>query len=46
MSQYFLKPKSLGAIVKVDLDLTNYATKSDFKNVTAIDTSTLAKKVD
>ena len=27
MSEYFPKPKSLGANVKVELDLSNYATK-------------------
>ena len=30
MSKYFPKPKSLGANVKVELDLSNYATKADF----------------
>ena len=29
MSECFPKPKSLGANVKVDLDLSNYATKAD-----------------
>ena len=29
MSEYFPKPKSLGAHVKVELDLSNYATKAD-----------------
>ena len=33
MSQHFLKPKSLGANVKVELDLSSYATKSDFKKM-------------
>ena len=27
MSEYFPKPNSLGANVKVELDLSNYATK-------------------
>ena len=27
MSEYFIKPKSLGANVKVELDFFNYATK-------------------
>ena len=31
MSKYFSKPKSLGANVKVELDLSNYATKADLK---------------
>ena len=29
MTEYFLKPKSLGANVKVKLDLSYYATKTD-----------------
>ena len=28
MSEYFLKPKALGANLKVELDLSNYATKN------------------
>ena len=43
---FFPKLKSLGANVKVELDLSNYATKTDLKNVTCIDTSKLAKKID
>ena len=39
MSEYFLEPKSLGGRLKVELDLSNYATKRDLKNVTEIDTS-------
>ena len=34
-----LEPKSLGGRLKVELDLSNYATKRDLKNVTEIDTS-------
>ena len=30
MNEYFPKPKSLGRNVKVELDLSNYATKADF----------------
>ena len=44
MSEYFPKPNSLGANVKVELDLSNYATKADFKNATGVDTSDFAKK--
>ena len=44
MSEYFPKPKSLIANVKVELHLSNYATKADFKNATGIDTSDFAKK--
>ena len=46
MSEYFLKPKSLGANVKVELDLSNYPTKIDLKNETGVDTSSFAKKTD
>ena len=46
MSEYFPEPKSLGGKVKVELDLSNYATKTDLKNATGIDTSSFAKKVD
>ena len=35
-----------GNKVKVDLDLSNYATKSDFKNITGADTLQIAKKDD
>ena len=46
MSVYFPKPKSLGGSVKVELDLSNYATKSNLKNPTGVDTSKFAKKFD
>ena len=46
MSEYFPKPKSLGADVKVELDLSNYATKVDLKNVTDVDISDFVKKTD
>ena len=45
MSEYFPEPKSLGKM-KVELDLCNYAIKTDLKNVTGIDASSFAKKVD
>ena len=32
--------------MKVELDLSNYAIKTDSKNATGIDTSSFAKKVD
>ena len=44
MREYFPEPKSLGK-VKVELDLSNYATKTDFKNKAGIDTSSFGKKV-
>ena len=31
MNEYFPKPRLLGGSMKVKLDLTIYATKSDFK---------------
>ena len=46
MSEYFPKPKFSGRRVKVELDLSNYATKSVLKNATGVDTSKFAKKVD
>ena len=42
MSEYFLKPKSLQTNVIVELDLPNYATKTDFKNAVGVDTSSSA----
>ena len=32
--------------IEVELDLANYATRSDLKNATSIETSQFAKKVD
>ena len=46
MSQYFPEPNSLRSNVKVELDLSNYATKADLKNATGVDTSKFAKKID
>ena len=46
MSEYFPEPKSSGKTVKVELDLSNHATKSDLKNATGVDTSKFAKNVD
>ena len=46
MSEYFPEPKSLGGRVKVELNLSNYATKADLKNATGVDASSFAKKVD
>ena len=42
----FQKPNYLGASVKVELDLSNYAAKTDFKNATGVDTPDFAKKTD
>ena len=46
MSDYFPEPTSSGEKVKVELNLCNYATKADLKNVTGVDTSKFSKKVD
>ena len=45
MSQYFPKPlRSLGGNINVKVDLSNYTTKTDFKNVTHVNTSSFALK--
>ena len=46
MSEYFTKPKSLGANVTVELYLSNYTTKGDLKNATGVDTSDFGKSTD
>ena len=43
MSYYSLY-KSSSSNIKVDLDLTNYATKTDLKNITHTDVSSFASK--
>ena len=43
MSQYFPKPfRSFGGNINVKVDLSNYLTKTDLKNVTHIDFSSFA----
>ena len=45
MSQYFTKSyKALGGDISVKVDLSNYATKADIKNVSHVDTSSFALK--
>ena len=47
MSQYFPKPyRKFQGNINVTVDLANYATKSDIKNATRVDTSKLAAKSD
>ena len=47
MNQYFPKPYDLfRGDINVKVDLSNYATKTDLKNATGIDTSKLAAKSD
>ena len=45
MSQYIPKPfKSFGKNINIKVDLSNYATKVDLRNVTHVDTSGFALK--
>ena len=45
MSQYFPKPYELfGGDINVKVDLSNYATKTDVKNISHVDTSSFALK--
>ena len=45
MSQYFLKPfRSFRRNINVKVDLSNYTTKSDIKNISHVDTSSFALK--
>ena len=45
MSQYFPKPyEPFVGDINVKVDLSNYATKSDIKNITHVDTSSFALK--
>ena len=45
MSQYFLKTyEAFGGDINVKVDLSNYAPKSDIKNISHVDTSSFALK--
>ena len=44
MSQYFPPYRSHGDDIKVELDLSNYAIKTDLKNVTHVDVRSFASK--
>ena len=44
MSQYFPPYRSSTGNVKVQLDLTNYSTKDDVKNITHVNVSSYASK--
>ena len=44
MSTYYPPYKSSGSNIKVELDLSNYATKTDLKNFTHTDVSSFASK--
>ena len=44
MSTYYPPYKSSSNNIKVELDLSNYATKNDLKNITHVDVSSFANK--
>ena len=44
MSQYFSKPfRNFGGNINVKVDLSNYATKNDLKNLTHVDISSFTQ---
>ena len=45
MSAYYPPYRSSSNNVKLELDLTNYATKTDLKNITHVDVSSFASKI-
>ena len=46
MSQYFPKPfRSLGRKINVKVNLSNYATKAGIKNISDVDSSSFALKI-
>ena len=44
MGEYFPEPTSFREKVKLESDLSNYATKADLKNATGVDKSKFAKE--
>ena len=44
MSQYFPPYRNSGRNIKVELDLSSYATKTDLKNMTHVDVSSFVSK--
>ena len=44
MSEYFPKPQSHEENIKVEIDLSNYATKEDIKDITHVNTLSFALK--
>ena len=45
MNQYISKPyEPFGGDINVKVDLSNYATKADIKNISHVDTSSFALK--
>ena len=46
MSQYFPKPyEPFDGDINVKVDLSNYATKADIRNISHVDTSSFGKKI-
>ena len=45
MRKYFPEPKYLGGRVKVELDLSNYATKADLKTATGVENQNILKRL-
>ena len=45
ISTYYPPYKSSSNNIKVELDLTNYATKTDLKNIMPVDVSSFASKM-
>ena len=46
MNQYFPKPyQPFGGDINVKVDLSNYATKADLKNISHVNTSSFALKI-
>ena len=47
MSKFYPKPyKQFGKNINVKVDLSNYATKADIKNISHVDTSSFTLKAD
>ena len=44
MTEYFPKTSNHKESIKVEIDLSNYATKADINNITHVDTSNCALK--
>ena len=44
MSQYFPAYRRSGGNIKVELDLSSYAAKTDLKNISHVDVSSFASK--
>ena len=44
MSEYFPKPQRFIENIKVTVDLSNYETKADIKNITHVNTADFALK--